>query len=114
MAGSLDEMELMEIVNEQWGTHKQESNSAGHVFKASNLNCLGFLTAPLYRFSSFFEGKQRDGFCPVEAPQSLKRQKSHPYSGGMGDFIDASNHGEGACRISSSAQIDCERSHAEK
>lgn len=34
-----------------------EQVSAGHVVKALILNCLGFLTAPLYLFSQFFVGK---------------------------------------------------------
>ena len=39
------------------GTHALEQVSAGHVVKALILNCLGFLTAPLYLFSQFFVGK---------------------------------------------------------
>ena len=57
IAGIVDEIGLVEIVNEQLGTHEQESVSAGNVVKALILNCLGFLTAPLYLFSQFFEGK---------------------------------------------------------
>ncbi|MGK7908783.1 MAG: IS1634 family transposase [Synechococcus sp.] len=57
IAGIVDESGLVEIVNEQLGTHEQESVSAGNIVKALILNCLGFLTAPLYLFSQFFEGK---------------------------------------------------------
>ena len=57
IAGIVDEIGLVEIVNEQLGTHEQESVSAGNIVKALILNCLGFLTAPLYLFSQFFEGK---------------------------------------------------------
>ena len=60
IAGIVDEIGLVEIVNEQLGTHEQETVSAGNVVKALILNCLGFLTAPLYLFSQFFEGKATD------------------------------------------------------
>ena len=57
IAGIVDEIGLVEIINRLLGTHAQEEVSAGHVVKALILNCLGFLTAPLYLFSQFFEGK---------------------------------------------------------
>ena len=57
IAGIVDEIGLVEIVNEQLGTHEQETVSAGNIVKALILNCLGFLTAPLYLFNQFFEGK---------------------------------------------------------
>lgn len=37
--------------------HPQQHVSAGKVFKAMLLNCLGFVSAPLYLFSEFFESK---------------------------------------------------------
>lgn len=57
IAGIVDEIGIVEIVNGLVGTHPQEKVSAGHVVKALILNGLGFLTAPLYLFSQFFEGK---------------------------------------------------------
>ena len=57
IAGIVDEIGIVEIINRLLGTHPQEEVSAGHVLKALILNCLGFLTAPLYLFSQFFEGK---------------------------------------------------------
>lgn len=57
IAGIVDEIGIVEIINRLLGTHSQEEVSAGHVVKALILNCLGFLTAPLYLWSQMFEGK---------------------------------------------------------
>lgn len=65
IAGIVDEIAIVEIINRLLGTHPLEEISAGHVvlkdtashIKALILNCLGFLTAPLYLFSQFFMGK---------------------------------------------------------
>ena len=57
IAGVVDEIGIVEIINRLLGTHPLEEVSAGHVVKALILNCLGFLTAPLYLFSQFFVGK---------------------------------------------------------
>lgn len=57
VAGMVDEIGLVEHVNELLGTHPQEVVSLGHVLKAMILNGLGLLSAPLYLFSQFFEGK---------------------------------------------------------
>jgi transposase len=57
VAGMIDEIGLVEQVDELLGTHKQSVVSLGQVLKAMILNGLGFLSAPLYLFSQFFEGK---------------------------------------------------------
>lgn len=57
VAGIIDEIGLVEQVNELLGTHKQEVITPGQVLKAMILNGLGFVSAPLYLFSQFFEGK---------------------------------------------------------
>jgi transposase len=57
IAGIVDEIAIVEIINRLLGTHPLEKISAGHVVKAMILNCLGFLTAPLYLFNQFFVGK---------------------------------------------------------
>jgi len=48
---------LVEIVNAEIGENSQEKISAGIVVKAMILNGLGFVNAPLYLFSKFFERK---------------------------------------------------------
>jgi transposase len=57
VAGIIDEMELVEKVNKIVGITTQEIVSPGQVMKAMILNGLGFLSAPLYLFEQFFEGK---------------------------------------------------------
>lgn len=57
VAGIVDEFGLVEQVDELLGTHPQAVVSLGQVLKAMILNGLGFLSAPLYLFSQFFEGK---------------------------------------------------------
>ena len=57
IAGIVDEIGIVEIINRLLGTHPLEKISGGHVVKAMILNCLGFLTAPLYLFNQFFVGK---------------------------------------------------------
>ncbi len=57
IAGIIDEIGIVEIIDQALGTHAQEKVSAGLVVKAIIINCMGFLTAPLYLFSQFFVGK---------------------------------------------------------
>ena len=53
----VEQIGLVEIVNAEIGENSQEKISAGIVVKAMILNGLGFVNAPLYLFSKFFEGK---------------------------------------------------------
>lgn len=57
IAGVVDEIGIVEIIDELVGSHEQEKVSAGQVVKGLILNCMGFLSSPLYLFSQFFEGK---------------------------------------------------------
>jgi transposase len=57
IAGVIDEIGIVEIIERELGSHPQEKVSAGQVVKAMILNCMGFLTSPLYLFSEFFAGK---------------------------------------------------------
>jgi transposase len=57
IAGIVDEIGIVEIIDRELGIHPQEKVSAGQVVKAMILNCMGFLTSPLYLFSEFFAGK---------------------------------------------------------
>jgi transposase len=57
VAGIVDEIGLVEQVDELLGRHPQAVVSLGQVLKAMILNGLGFVSAPLYLFSQFFEGK---------------------------------------------------------
>ena len=57
VAGIIDEMELVEEVNTKVGIRIKETVSFGQVMKAMILNGLGFLSAPIYLFDTFFVGK---------------------------------------------------------
>jgi transposase len=57
IAGIIDEIRIVEIIDEELGTDVREKVSAGQVVKAMIINCMRFLTAPLYLFSEFFAGK---------------------------------------------------------
>ena len=50
IAGIIDEIGIVEIINEQLGTHPEEIVSPGIVIKATILNGLGFVSQPLYLF----------------------------------------------------------------
>ncbi|MEG4234011.1 DUF4277 domain-containing protein [Microcoleus sp. Pol11C3] len=57
IAGIMDEMELVELVNQQVGIKSKEMLTPGQIMKAMILNGLGFLSAHLYLFEQFFIGK---------------------------------------------------------
>ena len=57
IAGIVDEIGLVEQINQLLGQDKREKVSAGQAVKAMILNGLGFVSAPLYLFGKFFEGK---------------------------------------------------------
>jgi transposase len=57
VAGIIDEMGIVEEINRIIGRNSREKVSAGVIVKAMLLNGLGFVSAPLYMFSKFFEGK---------------------------------------------------------
>jgi len=48
IAGIIDEIGIVEIIDQEIGTDVREKVSAGQVVKAMIINCMGFLTAPLY------------------------------------------------------------------
>lgn len=57
IAGIIDSIGLVEIINDSLGIDVSEKISSGHVVKAMILNGLGFVSSPLYMFSKFFETK---------------------------------------------------------
>jgi transposase len=57
VAGIIDRIGLVERVDERLGPSPDELVSSGQVLKAMILNGLGFVSAPMYLFSRFFEGK---------------------------------------------------------
>ncbi|MBF2058192.1 MAG: DUF4277 domain-containing protein [Cyanobacterium sp. T60_A2020_053] len=57
IAGIIDEIGVVEIINEKLPRHCTEKISKGLVVKAMIINALGFLSQPLYLFSEYFEDK---------------------------------------------------------
>ncbi len=57
VAGLIDEIGIVEQINQLVGEKPGEIVSPGHAVKAMILNGLGLVSAPLYLFSQFFEGK---------------------------------------------------------
>ncbi len=57
VAAIVDEIGLVELTDELLPVHPLNPISPGQVVKAMILNGLGFVSAPLYLFSEFFEGK---------------------------------------------------------
>jgi transposase len=57
VAGIIDDLGIVEQINTRIGRSSREKVSAGVIVKAMILNGLGFVSAPLYMFSKFFEGK---------------------------------------------------------
>ncbi len=55
VAGIIDEIGLVEIINDLIGQEEGEKVSAGQVVKAMILNGLGMVSQPLYMFPRFFE-----------------------------------------------------------
>ena len=56
VAGIIDELEIVDIINKQLGIDEQEIVNSGETVKAIILNGLGFVSQPLYLFPKFFEG----------------------------------------------------------
>jgi transposase len=55
VAGIVDSIGLVEIVNNFLGIEQEEKVSAGQVVKAMILNGLSMVSQPLYMFPKFFE-----------------------------------------------------------
>ena len=54
VAGTIDSLGLVEVINNLVGEQPGEIVSPGQVVKAMILNGLGLVSAPLYLFSKFF------------------------------------------------------------
>ena len=57
IAGIIDEIGIVEIINDRLGTDKKEIVNSGIIIKAIILNGLEFVARPLYLFPQFFEDK---------------------------------------------------------
>ncbi len=57
VAGLINEIGIVELINEKQGIDSREKVSTGVVVKAMLLNGLGGVSGPLYLFEQFFQGK---------------------------------------------------------
>jgi transposase len=57
IAGIIDEIGIVEIINEQLGIQPQEKLNSGIIVKSIILNAMGFVSRPLYLFPQFFKDK---------------------------------------------------------
>jgi transposase len=57
VAGIIDEIYIVQIINEKLGTDTREKITSGQIVKALILNALGMVSRPLYLFPQFFEDK---------------------------------------------------------
>ena len=74
VAGIVDELGIVEIINELLGIQPGEIVSAGVVVKAIILNGLGFVSQPLYLFPSWCATRcALTRGCLVGSPDKLER-----------------------------------------
>ena len=57
IAGIIDEIGIVDIINEQLGIKAQEKLNSGLIVKGIILNAMGFVSRPLYLFPQFFKDK---------------------------------------------------------
>jgi len=57
VAGLIDEISIVKIINEKLGVDQREKISSGQVVKALIMNGLGMVSRPLYLFPQFWEDK---------------------------------------------------------
>ncbi len=57
IAGIIDEIGIVDIINEQLGIKAQERLNSGLIVKGIILNAMGFVSRPLYLFPQFFNDK---------------------------------------------------------
>ncbi len=57
IAGIIDEIGIVEIINEKLGIKAQEKLNSGLIVKGILLNAMGFVSRPLYLFPQFFNDK---------------------------------------------------------
>src|SRR5215210_9511525 len=78
VAGVVDQIGLVECIDARLGRYEGEHISAGQAMKAMILNGLGFVSAPLYLFGRFFEGKPTDRGQAHRAPAGSGRRAGAP------------------------------------
>jgi transposase len=65
VAGIIDELGLVELTDQILNGKPRIHVTTGQVVKAMLLNCMGFVSAPLYLFSDFSESKPTEHLLGV-------------------------------------------------
>jgi transposase len=95
VAGLIDEIGIVELLNERLWTDPREKVSTGIAVKAMLLNGLGFVSAPLYLFEKFFKGKATEKLLGegIKAENlnddRLGKALDKLYEGGLSDIFIA-------------------------
>jgi transposase len=79
VAGLVDEIGIVEILNQRLGIDSREKVSTGVIVKAMILNGLGFVSAPLYLFGQFFQGKATEQYSDLKQLSKKIEQYQHKY-----------------------------------
>ncbi len=93
VAGIIDELEIVDIINEELGIDEQEIVNSGETVKAIILNGLGFVSQPLYLFPKFFEDKATEhilgkGILPKHLNESkIGRVMDKLYNYGLSELF---------------------------
>ena len=71
VAGLIDEIGIVKIINEKLGIDEREKISSGKVVKAMIINGLGMVSKPLYLFSQFYEDRPVEKLLGKEIKGSM-------------------------------------------
>jgi transposase len=74
VAGIVDSIGIVEIINNLVGSNSEEKVSAGQVVKAMILNGLSMMSQPLYMFPKFFELIACEHLTHIPHPKMLQRE----------------------------------------
>lgn len=112
VAGVVDQIGLVEAINARLGSYEDECVSAGVVLKAMILNALGFVSAPMYLFSRFFEGKPTEHLLGEDVqPAHLNDDKLGRVLDGLHEAGLSSLFMEIASQAMSHFEVDASRLH---
>jgi transposase len=76
IAGIVDELEIVKLINQELGIEEQEIVYSGEIVKAIILNGLGFVSKPWYLFPKFFEYQATEHLLGQRIkPESLNEHK---------------------------------------
>lgn len=112
VAGVVDQIGLVECIDARLGRYEGEHISAGQVMKAMILNGLGFVSAPLYLFGHFFEGKPTEHLLGAGVePEHLNDDKLGRVLDGLYEAGLSSLFVQVACEAMSRLGVSTQRLH---